>query len=105
MADGRTPLLTDEQMRELGFADRVSDHWYLVKQVGAAETLNITIDKATGDYTELVIDEYYGQPAYYGQMVEPYSTRTRDEVDVVLRALNDAGLMIRVDHTVYGCAA
>lgn len=92
-------------MRELGFTDRVTGRWYLVEPVGSAEALNITIEKATGDYAELVADEYFGQPAYYGRMVEPYSTSIRNAVDTILSRLNDAGLTIRVDHTAYGCAA
>lgn len=102
MSDGNTPILEDAAMRALGFTDHRPDHWYLCKRVGSYETLNITIDKATGDYDELVMDENFGQPAYYGNMVEPYRSQYRDAVDEHLETLNAAGLTVTVDHRLYG---
>ena len=75
--DGRTPLLSDDRMRELLFTDRLETHWYFVQRVGSNETLNITIDKATGDYEEYVLDESFGQPAMYGLMNHNYGVPIR----------------------------
>lgn len=100
--DGTTPILADETMRALGFTDHVPERWYIVKGLDRDVTLNITIDKATGNYEEFVIDEFFGQPAYYGNMVEPYRTDIRNAVDLEIGALNAAGLSVAVDHGLYG---
>lgn len=102
--DGHTPVLTAGDMRELGFTDHVEKHWYFCCRVGSDETLNITIDKATGEYSEYVLDESFGQPAYYGHMVEPYRTDIRDAVEREVERLRSAGLEVTVDHRLYGFA-
>lgn len=89
-------------MRTLGFTDRVSSCWYLCVPVGPAETLNITILKKTGEWTENVLDEYFGQPAYYGIMREPYRTEIHNAVNQQVQKLQEAGLTVSVDHQEYG---
>ena len=92
-------------MRELGFTDYRPQHWYLCRRVGGADvTLNITIDKATGDYEGLVMDEAFGQPYYYGRYDNDFAKAIRPNVDAVLADLQNAGLMVEVDHEAYGCA-
>ena len=100
--DGNTPLLPDDQMRELGFTDRRTTHWYYAAMIGAYESINFTIEKATGNYEELVMDEAFGQPAYYGRMVEPHRTEYRAAVEREVARMRDAGLNLVVDHTLYG---
>jgi hypothetical protein len=104
--DGKTPILSDEEMRELGFTDRVETRWYLCRRVDKRgdTTLNITIEKDSGLYTELVMAEAFGQPEFYGQMKPEYRDLIRDTIDFELNVLNLAGLTIEVDHKAYGCA-
>lgn len=103
--DGVTPVLSDEKMRELGFTDNVDTRWYYCRRVDKKgyTTLNITIDKDTGYYKELVMDESFGQPEFYGQMKPEWRDLYRDTIDFHLSELNKAGLTIQVDHKAYGC--
>ena len=101
LTDGTTPLLTDEQMRELGFTDRVKGRWYLTSRVGSRESFNLSIDKKTGDYSETVIDEDFGQPAYFGRMRQEFRHDTVNKLWEVLNKLHTAGLRIEVDPCQY----
>lgn len=103
--DGQTPVLDDETMRALGFTDHVDTRWYYCRRVDdkGYTTLNITIQKDTGFYEELVMNEGFGQPEYYGQMKPEWRDLYRDTIDFHLRELNRAGLTIEVNHKHYGC--
>lgn len=103
--EGRTPVLDDATMRSLGFTDHRPDYWYLCRRVdnNGHVTLNITIQKETGYYTELVMNEDFGQPEYYGRMKPEYRDLYRDTVDFHIDSLKKAGLTITVDHREYGC--
>lgn len=103
--DGKTPVLSDDEMRALGFTDRVETRWYLCRALDKRgdATLNITIEKDSGLYTELVMNEGFGQPEYYGQMKPEWRDLYRDTIDFELAILNKAGLDIQVDHKAYGC--
>lgn len=101
LTDGTTPLLTDEQMRELGFTDRLKGRWYLSHRVGSRESFTLTIDKETGDYSESVIDEDFGQPAYFGRMRQEFRSDTVTRLWEVLNKLHTAGLRIKVDPCQY----
>lgn len=95
-------VLPDAEMRALGFTDHREGYWYYVTRVGSNTTLNISINKATGGYTERVLDEFFGQYEMYGRMMEPYRTAIRDNIDRELDRLNAADLQVRVDHAEYG---
>lgn len=97
-----TSLLSDPKMRQLGFTDHVKSNWYLCTEVGAMMTLNITINKRTGEWREDVLDEYFGQPAYYGLLREPLRSDTVRKTESELERLNAAGLVLTVDHVQYG---
>jgi hypothetical protein len=101
--DGNTPLLPDPDMRALGFTDRVAERWYFCRRLADGVTFNVTITKATGNYEELVMDEDFGQPAYYGRMKPEWRDRIRSGVDRMVTELAEAGLAILVDHKAYGC--
>lgn len=100
--DGVTPVLDDAGMRALGFTDHREGYWYFSERVGDRETLNISIEKTSGAYTEHVLDEDFGQPAHYGNMLPKWRWKYRDAVDTVVRYLNAGGLDIAVDHRAYG---
>lgn len=96
-----TARLTEEDFRALGFTDHRPTCWYSCSRVGAGVTLNITISKHTGRIDELVMDENFGQPAYYESMVEPHRTSIREAVDTEVARLNAAGIPVVVDHSAY----
>ncbi|WP_159601490.1 hypothetical protein [Agromyces humi] len=102
--DGETPILDDARMRELGFTDRVVERWYLCARVGPGVTLNVTIQKSTGQYQEYVLDEDFGQPAFYGTFRAEVRDQVIANVDEEVGKLRAAGLDITVDHTLYGVA-
>lgn len=102
---GKTPILSDEKMRELGFTDHAEGRWYFCRRIDneGATTLNIAIDKETGLYEELVMNERFGQPEYYGRMKPQWRDLYRDTIDFYVDTLNLNGLNITVDHKAYGC--
>jgi hypothetical protein len=102
--NGKTPTLPNEQMRYLGFTDHVAENWYWCRRVDSDTTLNFRINKETGLYTEDVLNEFSGQPEYYGHMVHKYRDIIKDTIDFHLKELNQAGLTLSVDHKLYGCA-
>lgn len=104
-SDGNTALLPEADMRALGFTDRRPDYWYFTKRVGSNESMNFTINKANGNYEELVMDEMFGQPAYYGHMRPNFRDEIRANVDTIVGELNAAGLTVAVDHKAYGVNA
>ena len=111
--DGLTFLPSEEDLRGYGFTDHDPEKWYYTLRVGSAESLNITIPKVpVGEvlgepvygYTELVMDEYFGQPAYFGRMREEFRYSVAEEVSGILRTLLPLGLRIEVDPIEYGWA-
>lgn len=104
-SDGTTTLPPEEKMRELGFTDRREGYWYWCRRVDdkGYTTLNFTINKKTGSYTELVMNESFGQPEYYGHMKPKFRDETIAEIEKHLDYLNSNGLQLAVDHRLYGC--
>ncbi|KQO98456.1 hypothetical protein [Leifsonia sp. Leaf264] len=103
--DGNTPVLPDVKMRELGFTDRVDTRWYLCKRVGKfGITLDVTIDKASGNFEEYVIDNDFLQPFYYGRAKPELRDEIIQNIDRIIAELNEAGLTVHVDHGAYGVA-
>jgi len=100
--DGVTPVLADHIMRELGFTDHREGFWYFCETVCCDETINFTITKSTGQFEELVMDEIFGQPAFYGRMAPEFHNKIRAKVNTITRGLNSAGLTLAVDHAQYG---
>lgn len=103
--DGVTPLLSDTEMRTLGFTDHREGYWYWCRRVDKKgyTTLNFTIEKDTGYYEELVMDESFGQPDYYGRARKDLRDEIISNVDRFVAELNSQGLSLAVDHRVYGC--
>lgn len=114
-SDGITTLPSEEALRAFGFTGHREGYWYYTARVGSAETLNITVakeplagysDPSLGEpvygYTELVMDEYFGQPAYFGQMKEEHRIALATKLFGVLRGLYLLGLQIEVDPQEYG---
>lgn len=98
----KTKILAEDEMRKLGFTDRCPSRWYFCKRVIDNQswlTLNITIDKLTGEWTEYVLDENFLQPYYYGKYGRGHYAKN---IDKLIKPLNDSGLGVYVDHRLYG---
>ena len=105
MSDGITKVLPNRDMKRLGFSNHVEGKWHFCRSLDLQGhvTLNITIDRKTGEYEELVMNERFGQPEPYGHMKPEWRDFYRDAVDLYLRQLSLGGLDIKVNHEAYGC--
>lgn len=92
------------RMRKIGFTDRREGFWYYCKEVGRNTTFNLTINKDTGKYETLVMNESFGQPEYYGHMRDVYRAQIIANVDAVLHELGRDGVVVQFDHREYGVA-
>lgn len=99
--DGTTPLFSEAKMRALGFTDRVQDHWYLCTPVGPQISLDIQIDKRTGEYEEYVLDNEFLQPYPYMSLDVPVAYDVRANVDKEVSRLREHGLSVSVNHDAY----
>ena len=104
-ADGVTFLPSEEKLREFGFTDHREGYWYYSAPVGSNETFNLSIPKkpigeVLGEpvysYTESVIDELFGQYAYFGNMKDEFRYPLAVRLSGVLRGLLELGILIRV---------
>lgn len=104
-ADGVTKVLSNRDMKRLGFRNNVEGQWNWCRSLDLTGdvTLNITIKRKTGEYKELVMSEAFGQPEYYGRMKPEWRDFYRDAIDLYLRQLRLGGLDIKVNHKAYGC--
>ena len=109
--DGITPLPSEERLREFGFTDHSPEYWYYTNRVGSAESINITVSKEplgliggepVYSYRELIVDEYFGQPAYFGRMRPPVRYEIATKISEQLGMLRDAGLELEIDPREYG---
>lgn len=108
--DGLTFLPSEEELRAFGFTDHVPAHWYWSARVGSAESINITVDKTpVGEvdgkfvyaYKELVMDEYFGQPAFFGNMKAEFRADLTRRLHAHLQAANALGLTVAVNPREY----
>lgn len=71
-------ILPDEEMRKIGFSDRVADRWYFVRHIrfprkrcyyGFEVTFGVTIPKNGDDISIDVLDEAFLQPYDYQRIL------------------------------------
>lgn len=96
-----TKILDDNEMRRLGFTDHSKEHWYYTDGVGPSTSFNLTIDKKTGHYETLVMNEMFGQPEYYMSGLPHFRDPIIAQVDSILAALAEFGFTIAFDHNEY----
>lgn len=101
LISGKTPILADEKMRELGFTDRVNSRWYRTVRLACGISFDVTIDKSSGDYEEYVLDNEFMQPYHYMTYDVELARTVRKQVDKQVELLQAAGLNIEVDHEAY----
>jgi hypothetical protein len=98
-----TPVkLTDSDMRELGFTDHREGFWYKGYGLYPNVTLCLTLDKETGTWEELVMNDMFGQPEYYGTGKPKWRNKIMDKIDGIIAELKTHGLPFEVDHREYG---
>jgi hypothetical protein len=94
----RATILPDAQMRKLGFTDRSGNNWYLCSSVGADVTLNITIPKNGARLRLEVLDESFGQPYDYQQILKrnpsfEFALLVQARVEDLLEYLSNKGVI------------
>lgn len=99
--DGNTPVLSEDEMRGLGFTDHTPEHWYYTARVCSNISFNLTIEKSTGNYEEYVLDEFILQPYHYRTYDAPGAREAEVGVDREIARLREAGLDVTVDHEAY----
>lgn len=94
-------VLSDEEMRALGFTDRVEGKWYYFHHVSddGEITFNVTLDKAGVEDLRIdVLDEMFGQPYDYQYLLKRnpskgYPAQVHDAVEQEMARLQDAGVL------------
>ena len=100
-----TPVLPDPEMRLLGFTDHAPESWYYTTLIDNCVSLNVTINKSTGEWSELVMNEGFGQPEYYMNMKPEWRDKYMTAIDGKILVLRAAGLDVFVNHQEYGWEA
>ena len=98
-ANIKVNILTDEEMRELGFTDYREGFWYYCKSVGDSKTFkvtfNMTINKKTKEVEICVLDEFSLQP-YDFQILMGSNTLANnvyDDVQDLMKHFIDKGII------------
>jgi hypothetical protein len=89
-------------MRRLGFTDHREGWWYACFRLADRVTLNLSVEKATGAWTEDVLNEDFGQPEYYGLATPEFRDEMISKIDEITSNLRYKGLLFKVDHRQYG---
>ena len=92
----------DSYMRELGFTDHREGFWYKSWGLARNVSLTFTINKATQEWEECVINELFGQPEYYNRWMPKWRYEMIAKIDAIVKELNALGFPIHVDHEQYG---
>jgi len=93
-------ILSDEDMRRIGFTDHCADRWYFCRRVEGFRdlTFNVSIPKNGDDFSIDVLDECFLQPYDYQGMLhrnpkfEP-ALRAREGVEYWMEYLEKEGVL------------
>lgn len=97
-ANIKANILSDSEMRELGFTDFAKDSWYFNRRVGGKNSFlsfNITIFKRTGNIHIDVLDEMFLQ-SYDFQMYigkNEIANKVYDDVQSYMKYFMDKGVI------------
>lgn len=97
-ANIKANILSDEEMRELGFTDYAKDRWYFCRGVGGKDSdisFNITIFKKTKDIQIDVLDEMFLQPYDFQMYIGTVAVANRvyDDVQNYMKFFMDNGVI------------
>lgn len=91
-------ILSEEEMRKLGFTDYSKKSWYSNSLLGKGITFNISIDKETSKGRIDVLADDWGQPYQYQQMIISGTTNSvafeiHNKVQECMKRLVDNGII------------
>lgn len=97
-ANIKANILSDEEMRKLGFTDYAKDRWYFCRRVGGKDSdisFNITIFKKTKDIQIDVLDEMFLQPYDFQMYIGTVTVANRvyDDVQNYMKFFMDNGVI------------
>jgi hypothetical protein len=99
-------ILSDEEMRKIGFTDRVISSWYYCVGVGETVTFNLTVNKADGSFEIDVLDENFLQPYDYQYILRKipnheFASTVRNNVEKQLLYLCSHNIFNDFDYNIY----
>lgn len=109
--DGVTALPSEEKLLALGFSSHNPKQWYYSIPLTQSESFTLRLPKIpvtddengkTYEYEELVMDEYFCQPAYFGAMNPEYRQKITLKLIDVLAHLKKNSISIEVNPQEYG---
>lgn len=91
-------VLSDYDMRKLGFTDYLEGHWYYGTMVGHEISCSVSIPKDGGRLRIDVLDESFGQPYDYQTILRhspelPFALDVKSNVEKALTKLSAAGVI------------
>ena len=101
-------ILSDEEMRDIGFTDYSKDSWYFCRTIKFPNTkryrgfdisFSVTIPKDNSDIRIDVLDEDFGQPYDYQYMLDKNPKRfepcliVKEQVEEWMKYLQDKGVL------------
>ena len=97
-ANIKANILSDSEMRELGFTDFAKDSWYINRRVGGKNSylsLNITIFKRTGNIHIDVLDEMFLQTYDFQMYIgkNEIANKVYDDVQSYMKYFMDKGVI------------
>lgn len=102
-------VLSDDEMRKLGFTDHREGYWYYFHSVSddGEVTFNVTIDKAGIDDLRIdILDEAFGQPYDFQYILErtpdiQYAKDVKEAVEAEMQRLQEAGVLFGHEYGEY----
>lgn len=97
-ANIKANILSESEMRELGFTDFSKDKWYFCRRVGGENSdisFNITIFKRTSNIRISVFDEMFLQPYDFQMYIgkNEIANRVYDDVQSYMKYFMDKGVI------------
>ena len=91
-------ILSDEEMREIGFTDRNQKNWYFCRKVASDITFNVTIPKDGSDIEIVTLDEDWLQPYDFQYILErnpklEYANKVKQATEDWMKYLINRGVL------------
>lgn len=98
-AEIKVHILSDEEMRDIGFTDHAKTRWYFCRNAGLAGiSFNVTINKDMSDWRIDILDDAFCQPYDYQYILErnPQSEaakKVQARVESLMADLTEKGII------------
>lgn len=91
-------ILSDEEMREIGFTDHAKDQWYFGRYLDDDTSFIVTIPKDGSDIEIMTLDEDFGQYYDFQYILErhpnfEYPLKIKDRAEHWMEYLIDKGVL------------